>query len=55
METSLPKMGAHLVSVASHHTLALGKHANCQTLVSLTLASLKVAVMVGLGLFQPER
>ena len=32
----------------------LGKNANCQTLVSLTLASGEVPVMVGLRLFLPE-
>jgi len=32
----------------------LGKNANCQTLVSLTLASREVPVMVGLRLFLPE-
>jgi SRSO17 transposase len=32
----------------------LGKNANCQTLVSLTMASGEVPVMVGLRLFLPE-
>jgi len=32
----------------------LGKNANCQTLVSLTLASREVPAMVGLRLFLPE-
>ena len=34
--------------------LALGKNANCQTLVSLTLARDEVPVMVALRLFLPE-
>ena len=34
--------------------LSLGKTANCQSLVSLTLASREVPVMVGLRLFLPE-
>ena len=34
--------------------LALGKTANCQTLVSLTLARDEVPVMIGLRLFLPE-
>ena len=33
---------------------ALGKNANCQTLVSLTLARNEVPVMVALRLFLPE-
>lgn len=33
---------------------ALGKTANCQSLVSVTLASREVPVMVGLRLFLPE-
>jgi len=34
--------------------MAIGKNANCQTLVSLTLASGEVPVRVGLRLFLPE-
>src|SRR3546814_4270607 len=33
---------------------ALGKNANCQTLVSVTLASREVPIMLGLRLFLPE-
>lgn len=33
---------------------SLGKNANCQTLVSVTLASREVPVMMGLRLFLPE-
>jgi SRSO17 transposase len=32
----------------------LGKRANCQTLVSLTLARNEVPIVVGLRLFLPE-
>lgn len=32
----------------------MGKNANCQTLVSVTLASSEVPVMIGLKLFLPE-
>jgi SRSO17 transposase len=37
-DTALPKKGRSSVGVATHHASALGKNANCQTLVSLTLA-----------------
>jgi SRSO17 transposase len=50
----LPKKGRHSVGVAPQYASALGKNANCQTLVSTTLASGEVPVMVGLRLFLPE-
>jgi SRSO17 transposase len=50
----LPKKGEHSVGVAPQYASALGKTANCQSLVSLTLASREVPVMVGLRLFLPE-
>src|SRR5215813_13989982 len=53
-DTALPKKGRHSVGVAAQYASALGKNANCQTLVSLTLASGEVPVMVGLRLFLPE-
>jgi SRSO17 transposase len=53
-DTSLPKKGTHSVGVAPQYSSTLGKNANCQTLVSLTLASHEVPVMVGLRLFLPE-
>ncbi len=53
-DTALPKKGKHSVGVAPQYASALGKNANCQTLVSLTLASREVPVMVGLRLFLPE-
>jgi SRSO17 transposase len=53
-DTSLPKKGEHSVGVAPQYASALGKTANCQSLVSLTLASREVPVMVGLRLFLPE-
>jgi len=54
-DTALPKKGTHSVGVAPQYASALGKTANCQTLVSLTLARGEVPVMVGLRLFLPER
>src|SRR5208337_4494919 len=51
-DTTLPKKGTHSVGVAPQYASALGKTANCQTLVSLTLG--EVPVMVGLRLFLPE-
>lgn len=52
-DTALPKKGTHSVGVAPQYASALGKTANCQTLVSLTLARGEVPVMVGLRLFLP--
>lgn len=53
-DTALPKKGTHSVGVAPQYASVLGKNANCQTLVSLTLARGEVPVMVGLRLFLPE-
>ena len=53
-DTALPKKGKHSVGVAPQYASALGKRANCQTLVSLTLARDDVPVAVGLRLFLPE-
>src|SRR5438067_9964061 len=53
-DTAIPKKGAHSVSVAAQYASALGKTANCQTLVSLTLARGEVSIMLALRLFLPE-
>src|SRR5579864_2682939 len=53
-DTALPKKGSHSVGVAPQYASALGKTANCQTLVSLTLAKDEVPVMIGLRLFLPD-
>ena len=53
-DTAVPKKGTHSVGVASQYASALGKTANCQTLVSLTLARGEVPVMVALRLFLPD-
>lgn len=54
-DTGLPKKGDHSVGVAPQYASSLGKTANCQTLVSLTLARGEVPVAIGLRLFLPER
>jgi SRSO17 transposase len=53
-DTAMPKKGKHSVGVAAQYASALGKTANCQTLVSLTLARGEVPVMLALRLFLPE-
>lgn len=53
-DTALPKKGHHSVGVAPQYASSPGKTANCQSLVSVTLASREVPVMVGLRLFLPE-
>lgn len=53
-DTAMPKKGRHSVGVAPQYASSLGKNANCQTLVSVTLASREVPVMVSLRLFLPE-
>ncbi len=53
-DTAVVKKGTHSVGVASQYCSALGKIANCQTLVSLTLARGEVPVMAAMRLFLPE-
>ncbi len=53
-DTAIPKKGRHSVGVAPQYASSLGKNANCQTMVSVTLASREVPVVVGLRLFLPE-
>jgi len=53
-DTALPKKGQHSVGVAPQYASSLGKTSNCQSLVSVTLASREVPIMVGLRLFLPE-
>src|SRR4051794_40100630 len=52
-DAGLPKKGALSVGVARQYCGALGKVANCQVLVSLTLARGAVPLPVGLRLFLP--
>ena len=53
-DTALPKKGELSVGVARQYCGQLGKKANCQALVSLTLAQGEVPVPVGLRLFLPD-
>jgi SRSO17 transposase len=53
-DTAMPKKGERSVGVAPQYASALGKTANCQTLVSLTLAHGEVPVVVASRLFVPE-
>jgi SRSO17 transposase len=50
-DTALVKQGRHSVGVKRQYCGQLGKRANCQALVSLTLARAEVPVGVGLRLF----
>jgi SRSO17 transposase len=53
-DTALPKKGEESVGVAHQYCGALGKQANCQSLVSLTLAKNDVPLPLGLRLYLPE-
>jgi len=53
-DTALPKKGTHSVGVAHQYCGALGKQANCQCLVSLTLARDEIQVPVALRLYLPK-
>lgn len=52
-DTALLKQGTHSAGVARQYAGAAGKTANCQTVVSLTLARAEVPVCVALRLFLP--
>jgi len=53
-DTALLKKGTHSVGVAPQYAGTVGKNANCQTLVSLTLAKNEVPIPIILRLFLPE-
>src|SRR5215212_6486009 len=53
-DTALPKKGTYSVGVGPQYAGALGKKANCQTLVSLTLARGEVPIPIVLRLFLPD-
>ena len=50
----MPKKGRRSVGVAPQYASALGQNANCQTLVSVTLARGEVPVMLARRLFLPD-
>src|SRR5215218_6770996 len=53
-DTALPKKGEHSVGVARQYAGVLGKTANCQALVLLTLARGEVPVPLALRLYLPQ-
>jgi SRSO17 transposase len=53
-DTALPKKGEHSVGVAHQYCGQLGKQANCQSLVSITLARDEVPIPIALRLFLPQ-
>jgi SRSO17 transposase len=53
-DTGLPKKGVESVGVAHQYCGALGKQANCQCLVSVTLAKDDVPLPIALRLYLPE-
>ena len=53
-DTALPKQGKHSVGVKRQHCGVLGKQANCQVLVSLTLVQKEVPVPIALRLYLPK-
>src|SRR5829696_838677 len=53
-DTALLKKGTLSVGVARQYCGQLGKRANCQALVSLTLADREVPIPLGLRLFLPQ-
>jgi SRSO17 transposase len=53
-DTALVKKGTHSVGVAHQYCGQLGKNANCQALVSLTLARDEMPVPVALRLYLPK-
>lgn len=53
-DTAVPKKGERSVGVAHQYCGQLGKQANCQCLVSLTLAQDEMPVPIALRLFLPE-
>lgn len=53
-DKALPKKRRASVRVVPQYASALDKNLNCETFLSVTLASSDVPVMIGLHLFLPE-
>jgi len=53
-DTSFPKQGRHSVGVARQYCGALGKRANCQVAVSLSMANHHASLPVAYRLYLPE-
>src|SRR5258708_22964378 len=53
-DTSFPKQGRHSVGVAHQYCGQLGKQANCQTAVSLSLANHDASLPVAYRLYLPK-
>ncbi|MEX2503032.1 MAG: IS701 family transposase [Trueperaceae bacterium] len=53
-ETSFPKKGRHSVGVARQYCGTLGKEANCQVAVSVSLANRSLSVPAGWRLYLPK-
>src|SRR5579872_4383817 len=53
-DTAIPKKGEHSVGVAHQYCGQLGKQANCQSLVSVTLARDEMPIPIALRLFLPQ-
>src|SRR5229473_2385658 len=54
-DTSLPKQGRHSVGVAHQYCGQLGKQANCQTAVSLSIANHDASLPVAYRLYLPKQ